>query len=120
MALEEYARDSFQNLEYGLYRFYQLTDSYPKHTTVVGWQFKADRFNLHRKALNIPEPTFTYAGVNNPVDLAGVQEGEGGALGQFHIDPTGIHSPLADKRAERNPFNEASPYDTCPPVNVPD
>ena len=114
--LEEFARDSFQNLEYGLYRYYQLKGTYPEHVTVVGWKFKADRFDLHRQALGIPAKSFTYVGVNNPVDLVGALKGEERALEQFRADPTGARPPLSDKRTERNPFYELSPYGQCPPI----
>lgn len=116
VALEEFARDSFHNLEFSLYRYYQLTGAYPQRITVVGWQFKAARFALHRAALTIPEERFTYVGVNNPTDLASALKGEERALAQFREDPMGLRSTLADKRADRNPFKETSPYDSCPPI----
>jgi hypothetical protein len=118
-ALEEYARDSFQNLEYGLYRFYQLEGFYPRHITVVGWRFKAERFDLHRRALGIPSECFTYVGANDPADLVGALKGEERAVEQFRADPAGNQSPLAAKRIERNPFNETSPYNSCPPIRLP-
>lgn len=110
VALESFARDSFENLQYSLYRFYQLTGDYPKHITVVGWSFKAPRFDHHRETLGIPESKFTYIGCNNPADLPSALKGEEKTLNQFKHDPTGSHSPLADKRAERNPFDEQMPY----------
>lgn len=118
VALEEFARDSLQNLEFSLYKFYQLTGHYPRYTTVVGWQFKAERFALHRAALNIPKSAFTYVGVNNPEDIQDALKGEQRALEQFRSDPTGSHSPLVDKRNERNPFDESSPYDGCPLISI--
>lgn len=116
VALEEYARDSFQNLQYGLYRFYQLEGRYPLH--VVGWKFKAERFELHRRALTIPASCFIYVGVNNPTDLIGAENGEASAMALFRTDPFGDHSPLVDKRKDRNPFNEISSYDSCPPIRL--
>ena len=117
-ALELYARDSFQNLQFSLCEFYRLTGKYPDHVTVVGWQFKAARFDHHRASLGIPVEKFSYVGANDPKDLAGAMKGEEKALEQFQKDPTGLHSPLADKREERNPFNEQHPYDVCPPIEM--
>jgi len=117
-ALELYARDSFQNLQFSLYEFYQLTGKYPDHVMIVGWQFKAARFDHHRATLGIPAEKFVYVGVNNPEDLEGAMKGEERALAQFQADPMGAESPLADKRAERNPFNEQHPYGVCPPIEV--
>lgn len=117
-ALELYARDSFQNLQFSLYEFYRLMGKYPGHVTVVGWQFKAARFDHHRATLRIPVEKFTYVGANNPEDLAGAMKGEEKAVEQFQTDPTGIRSPLGDKRVERNPFNEQDPYDGCSPIEM--
>lgn len=118
VTLEEYARDSFQNLEYGMYRFYQLYQAYPRRVSVVGWRFKAARFELHRRTLGIPEESFTYVGVNDPADLKGAKKGEDLAVSQFRTDPFGEQPPLANKRLERNPFNEQSPYDSLPPISL--
>jgi len=118
VALEEHARDSSQNVEYGLYRFYQLTGRYPRHVTVAGWGFKAERFDLHRKALAIPTASFTYVSANDPADKAGAMRGEAHALEQFRADPFGAQPPLASKRDERNPFHETPSYDACPPIRV--
>ena len=115
-ALELYARDSFQNLQFSLYEFYRLTGKYPNHITVVGWQFKAARFDHHRATLGIPTERVTYAGCNKPEDLAGAMKGEEKVLELFQADPTGSHSPLADKRKERNPFDEQHPYSASPPI----
>jgi hypothetical protein len=114
IALEEYSRDSLQNVEYCLRRFHQLRGRYPTHVTVVGWGFKADRFDLHRQTLGIPREKFTYIGVNQPADLDDAMRGEARTLEQFRLDPMGVKPPLADKREERNPRNQKSPYSSEP------
>lgn len=116
--LETFARDSFENLECSLYRFYQLLGRYPVRVTVVGWQFKAKRFKFHAQTLNIPKEHFTYVGCNNPDNVEGAMRGEERALAQFYNDPRGEHSPLSDKRDERNPFHLRNPYVNCPAVVV--
>jgi hypothetical protein len=48
-------------------RFYQLTGSYPKKITVIGFEFKRQRFvELHRAALKFPLKEFRYIGMNAP------------------------------------------------------
>jgi hypothetical protein len=114
-AMEVYARDSFENLKFGLCRFYELEGRYPDHVTVVGWLFKAARFRLHSDALGIPAAKFTYVGCNSPDDLPDAMRGEAKAIAQFREDPIGEKGILAKKRSERNPFNEQPSYD-CPPI----
>lgn len=59
---EDYARDSFENLLFSLFRFQQLTGRWPNHVTALGWQFKARRFHLHRQAIAWPAERFSYYG----------------------------------------------------------
>lgn len=61
--LEEFARDSYENLLFSLCRFKEVTGSYPSKVTVVGFNFKSSRFvDLHRKAVGISSSNFTYIG----------------------------------------------------------
>ncbi|MCH8192978.1 MAG: hypothetical protein IIA65_03040 [Planctomycetes bacterium] len=108
------ARDSFENLLFAICRFQQVVGSYPRRVTVVGWAFKAERFGLHRNALSYPSPRFEYVGVNDPVDLDSVQEGERTAIRLFRKSPYGVGGTLADKRARRNPFSREHDYRRCP------
>ena len=63
--LEEFARDSYENLLFSLCRFYEATGGYPERVTVVGFDFKAYRFeHLHRKAIGFPDNNFSYLGVH--------------------------------------------------------
>ena len=62
--LEEFARDSFENLLFSLCRFREITGRYPAKVTVVGFDFKSKRFtDLHAKALGIPYHRFQYVGL---------------------------------------------------------
>jgi hypothetical protein len=116
--LEEYARDSFENLQFSLYRYYMLKGVYPSHVTVVGWSFKKARFDFHSQTLNIPSKHFTFVGLNNPVNIEGATIGEKRTLEEFKADPFGNHEPLRSKRAERNPFNKDHPYKDCPEIVI--
>ena len=116
--LEKFARDSFENLKFSLYQFYRKIGRYPVHVTVAGWIFKRERFCFHADTLGIDPAHFTYAGVNNPKDLAGALKGEERALTDFRNDPFGDKGVLASKRLERNPFNDTNPYDGLPPIVI--
>jgi len=48
------ARDSFENLLFGVCRFRERAGHYPDTVTVVSWGFKAARFDLHRETLRWP------------------------------------------------------------------
>lgn len=55
IATEEHARDSMENLLFSICRFYELTGKYPEKITVIGFEFKKERFiKIHRAALRYP------------------------------------------------------------------
>lgn len=114
---EEFARDSFENLFFGICRFQQTASSYPRIVTVVSWAFKAARFDLHRAAIRFPAIRFRFVGVNEPIDLSGALDGERKALRSFIEYPLGSGGDLADKRAKRNPFGQRHEYHCCSGVN---
>ncbi|MBN1634065.1 MAG: hypothetical protein JW917_07870 [Ignavibacteria bacterium] len=111
--LEEYARDSFENLLFGLCKFYELAGKLPEKTTMVSWKFKKARFNFHWNTLSINNYKFEFYGVNNPEDLSAAIEGEKKAIAEFKISPYGIKNNLKRKKQIRNPFNRKFKYD-CP------
>lgn len=125
---EEYARDSFENLLFGICRFFEVTARFPANVEVVSWRFKERRFDLHRAAIRFPAERFGFIGVNDPDDLALAESGERAAIALFTEDPYGVRlappgSPpgerrnhLGEKRRERNPFGRRAPY----PLSCPD
>ncbi|KAL4451325.1 hypothetical protein ABPG77_009397 [Micractinium sp. CCAP 211/92] len=111
---EDKARDSFENLLFGLCRFYELTGRYPEFIVVVGYDFKQRRFlDLHRAALRLPVEAFRYEGT--PALNSAAVQGEEATAAAFEADPYGCHGQLAAKRAQRDPF-AAGGYngDRCP------
>jgi hypothetical protein len=114
---EEFARDSFENVLFGLCRFKECVGRYPETLQIVSWAFKKERFDLHRAAVGWPGDSARYKfhGANNPGDLAIAAAGESNALELFRRDPFGTEGDLARKRAARNPFARRHPYETtCP------
>lgn len=117
--LEEYARDSFENLLFSVCRFREVQGYYPSKISVVGFDFKAKRYtDLHRKAIGYPEGNFTYVGVHSPsvFDQARAVKGEADAWSSFQKDMFGCSDPsLSEKRNKRNPFRRTVPYTlACP------
>ena len=117
--LEEYARDSFENLLFSVCRFRELQGYYPSKITVVGFDFKGKRYTqLHRKAIGFPAGNFSYIGVHSPsqFDQDRAVKGEAEAWAGFEKDMYGCSDPsLKDKRRKRNPFQRTVPYPlACP------
>jgi hypothetical protein len=100
--LEEHARDSFENLFFGLLRFHELTGRAPRNVTLVGFRFKEARLELHRAALRWPRDRFRYLGVNDPVDLRTAEENEARTRAEFAKHRYGTAGGLADKRRARS------------------
>jgi hypothetical protein len=112
---EEFARDSFENLLFGMARFRELTGSWPERLTMVSWAFKEERFHMHREAMRWPRERFAYAGPNNPDDLAQALASESSARARYAADPYSGGEEFQRKRGERNPFRRQHGYFTsCP------
>eukprot|EP00887_Chlorella_sp_A99_P007325 scaffold2.g7325.t1 len=100
---EDHARDSLENLLFSLCRFYELTGRFPDALTLVGYDFKRDRFQrLHRQALRWPADRFSYVGT--PALTEDAAEGEARTAAAFEADPYGCSEELRAKRAARDPF----------------
>ena len=97
-----------------------MTGSYPLRVTVIGFDFKAQRFtDLHRKAIGFPKDSFAYIGMrpeNGLFDHNTAEEGERGARQAFESDMYGCQSKeLSEKKSKRNPFRRSIPYvSACP------
>ena len=115
---EEFARDSFENLLFGIARFRECTGNYPESIEIVGWNFKSRRFDLHRRTVGWPgEDSFRYHGINNPQALDTAIRGETAVLAAFGLDPFGTEGDLLEKRRRRNPFLRWHPYAiSCPEI----
>jgi hypothetical protein len=126
---EEFARDSLENIVFGICRFRECAGRIPANIVLVSWKFKEKRFEMHRKTIGFPALRFTFDGVNNPVNLNAAENGEKKtAVEPFSKDRWGIAlrpkdsdpkedkaTYLGTKRKERNPFGRQHPYATsCP------
>ena len=122
--LEEFARDSFENLLFSICRFKEVTGSYPQRISVVGFDFKEERFTrLHRAAIGFPATNFSYVGISSRQESPQFSQdravyGEKFAIQSFEKDLYGcFDSSLRDKRVLRNPFRRTVPYlVACPEI----
>ncbi|KAH6835240.1 transmembrane protein [Perilla frutescens var. hirtella] len=116
---EEHARDSFENLLFSVCRFRELTGTYPQNITVVGYDFKEERFvHLHRSAIRFPEGRFLYSGTpSSQNSKEAALKGEGLVRAQFQEDPYGCLGSLRRKKLGRDPFHRSIPYPNgCPEI----
>jgi hypothetical protein len=114
---EEFARDSFENLLFGICRTREWTGWYPERVRVVSWRFKQERFQAHLRAIGYPEERFVYEGVNDPPELGQALRAEAVARRKYEADPYSGQCEFREKRRERNPFRRQHGYLTsCPEV----
>src|SRR6185436_10141658 len=96
-ALEDYSRDSFENLLFSLCRFQQVVGEYPQHVTLISWAFKRERFDLHREAIHFPAWRFCFDGFNEPIGLEAALRGEAVTLAAFRENRHGSNGAIAEK-----------------------
>ncbi len=114
---EDFSRDSFENLLFGICRFHEFAGGWPEQVTLVSWAFKERRFGLHREAIRWPEHRFRYAGPNNPRKLEQALDSERNATIAYTADPYSSGARFRAKRDERNPFRRQNGYAiSCPGV----
>ncbi len=113
--LEEFSRDSFENLLFSLCRFKEVTGAYPAQVTLVSWGFKEQRFQWHRECIRWPEPRFQYSAPNNPPEIEQALRAERSAMAKYKADPYSSGLEFRRKRDERNPFRRQHGYcSSCP------
>lgn len=116
---EEFARDSYENVVFGVARFFECTKSFPQRLTIVSWRFKQARFVHHAMSIRWPLSRFAYSDMPNPEGkrLAPALVHEERTLQAFQRDPTGSLSGgvLQYKKDTRNPYRRQHGYFTsCP------
>ena len=115
---EEHARDSLENVLFGVARFRELTGKVPRNLTVVSYEFKRERFARdHRAALRWPEDRFAFVGTPaaSPERETSSARSEVAVRAAFAKDPYGCAGALGKKRAGRDPFNVGQPYERTNP-----
>jgi hypothetical protein len=64
--LEEFGRDSFENLFFSILCFYRAFGEWPSRVGTVSWKFKALRFYLMACGLRLAEGRFRFFGSGDP------------------------------------------------------
>lgn len=114
--LEDFARDSFENLLFGICRYREVAGQLPEHVTLVSWEFKRERFaELHREAIGWPREQFTYVGANDPDAIEQALRAEANAREKYRADPYSLGEEFSAKKQQRNPFRRQNGYAiSCP------
>ena len=114
--VEDFARDSFENLLFGICRFREITGALPEMVTMVSWEFKRERFaELHREAIGWPREKFRYVGANDPEAIEQALRAEERAREKYLADPYSLGEEFRAKKQERNPFRRQNGYAiSCP------
>ncbi|KAH3680061.1 hypothetical protein WICPIJ_008398 [Wickerhamomyces pijperi] len=117
--LEEYARDSFENLLFSLCLFQETHRCFPESISIVGFEFKRDRFvNYHAKALKIqdivqyfgidPTPEYDPQSSQYQRYFDELKESEWRfSVKLFKDDLLGNGEKLKNKKLTRDPFNRS-------------
>jgi hypothetical protein len=119
--VEGHARCSRDNLVYSIARFYEAVGNLPNRIVVVGWEFKRDRFLMHREAIRW-RGAFSYVGINNPPAGAALEmalSGEARKREAMRHDPLLLGPKWAQQRRQRNPFMTVEPYSAAMPDFAP-
>jgi hypothetical protein len=112
---EDFSRDSFENLLFGICRFKEYEGCYPHHVTLVSWDFKRERFDQHRAAIGWPRSRYCYEGPNNPPELPQALASEARARAAYAADPYSSSALFRAKRDQRNPFRRNHGYRVTSP-----
>lgn len=110
--LESFAKTSFENVLYSIACFRYHVGEYPSAIVVCGWEFKAERFDLHRLAIGYPRDRWEFLGINNPPNesLPSALAGELRVLEMVKIDLYMRGGAWDMIRAQRNPFHQEHTY----------
>jgi hypothetical protein len=121
--LEEYARDSYENILFSICRFHEVTSAYPDQITVVGFDFKSKRFTeIIRQAIRFSAQSFHYLGIKPNPQLFHYDQavrGEAIVYESLAKDMYGCNTPdLRNKREARDPYLRTIPYSlSCPELD---
>jgi hypothetical protein len=117
--VEEYARDSYENVANSILLFLETVGRCPLNVNFYGFGFKSSRFLFHADTLKSSscfpcrEFRFLYVSVNDPpkyILCSGSLAGEAQAFNEFMDNPRGDRGALLRKRLARDPFRRGNPY----------
>jgi hypothetical protein len=105
--IEEYSRDSFENLLFSICKFNEIQGYYPNKIFLIGFRFKRKRFvDLHRAAISFPIESFHYIAVPSG-EHSRLRDT---AFDEYTEDIFGCAETISAKRHKRNPFGRSHNY----------
>lgn len=117
IVLEEFARDSYENVLFGISAAYAAARFRITRVVAVGFEFKRPRFLDHFSSLQLgPGTTYEYFGINNPIEpqLTSALAGETATRRAFTTKSPDGRESLRAKRAARTFGQRHVPYpDMC-------
>lgn len=130
---EEFARDSFENVIFLISRFYEIYEYYPTRISIVGFEFKRERFLNHHFVQGLQWKNISdinYIGNSpTPIDLNEEKKEEyfkdlsisedKFAVQLFKNDWFGSRGKLLAKKSDRNPFKRFHGYEISNPEIAP-
>ncbi len=113
--LENFARDSFENLFFSLLNFYAAYRRWPQRIGVISWPFKALRYYAICVGLKIPPGRFVFFGQGDAADPAAALAGSlrtgrhlmSGSLNELYDPLHRDQTNFARKRRKRMPLSYA-------------
>lgn len=121
-ALEEFSRDSFDNVLFSIARFNECVGTLPQHLTIVSWAFKEARFQHHVWSIHWPNQMYRFVGVGIPENVEKAEAAEAKTRMQFENDVFGYgqkNGALGTKKELRNPYRRQHGYITsCPSMRA--
>lgn len=102
--LEEYSRDSFENVLFSMCRYYKEYEQFPNRIGICSWKSKKRRFEIIAEALKLP---YHFLGIGEKEALA---RAEAQQVERIRTDPFHRSPYLASKRQRRDPWRKGNPY----------
>jgi len=110
--LEEYARDSFENILFSVCRFYQFFNEFPASVTSCTWEFNVERFKIFAKKLRIPNFNVVPVGKREDQEKVAQKWTDLAKRDPLYIK----QADSEEKYLRRNPWKRDHPYSQISPV----
>ncbi len=107
--LEEFARDSFENVLFSICRFHEYYDYFPQSLTVCSWESKRTRFMTIANALRLLHYSLMGVGIKDEI-----QQAEDYSSEIIEADPLHRGVSFAQKRVQRDTWEKGNHYAKLP------
>lgn len=101
--IEEFARDSFENVFFSMLAYYKKCGRWPEKVGVVSWKYKAVRYYIIAAGLGLVNGRFIFWGIGDPMNIVAF---ENAVVSNAEYD-----SKLVKKGEIYDPFHRAPDFD---------